>query len=187
MDKNLLKIIIENAKKCLIKPNEVSHHVIEEIIFKYNNIAAEVNDKNKLPKIKSFSIDNDFNSDKHLSDCGVKKITLIYLNAEIYLNTINPESSTKKIIKPIFEFAKKLYEEGNQANAGALDALIELYNSHANNLKGLSTVHPFDPKKDVIKSNSHISEEGLRKIRKIKNNLETYINNYFSDESNRME
>lgn len=173
-----LENLIEQIKNCLLKPNEASCYVLEEIISRYNSIAAEVNDKNKLPKVNNFNPNIDFNYDNHLSEKGVEKLTYIKIWAQGYLNCTQCHSSVKGYLQSISQCAQELYNEKDNANVGALKALITTYNEIIIHINGLNKVEAFDCDKDAKRTNPRISEAGLKKIMIIKNNLKNYINKH---------
>ena len=179
MNIDVLKNIVEQAVKCLLKPNEVTRYVLEEIISRYNNIAAEIKDDNKLPKVETFNPNVDFDYNHRLSENGVEKLTLIRIWAQGYLNCKQCHSSVKGYLQSISQCAQELYNEKDNVNVGGLKALIEAYNKIVIRINGLDEIDSFDREKDAKRDNPRISEAGLKKLATIKNNLINYTNKHF--------
>ena len=173
-----LKNLIEQAKDCLLNPNKVSIHILETLITRYNKIVAEVNDENKLPKIETFNPNSDFDYDNHLSENGVEKLFLIKIWAQGYVNCEQNHSSVKGYLQSISQSAQELYKDKDNANIGALKALITAYNKIVLDVKCLNGIEAFNRKKDMKRSNPRISEAGLKKIKIIIDNLNDYINTH---------
>ena len=178
MNIDVLKNIVEQAVECLLKPNEVTRYVLEEIISRYNNIAAEIKDDNKLPKVETFNPNVDFDYDHRLSENGVEKLTSIKIWTQGYLNCKQFHSSIKGYLQSISQCAQELYNEKDNVNVGALKALIKAYNKIVANVKDLNKIDAFDREKDAERNNPRISGAGLKKLAIIKNNLINYINKH---------